>query len=88
MTTLAMPARNVRAIRAALSSLLAAVAVATGHAMRLVGRAFAFAPGIAAACVVSWGAAQIYTPAGWIAGGLFLLAADRQIKLRPGGGDG
>lgn len=31
-------------------------------------------PGLAGAAMVSWGAAMIYTPAGWITGGAFLLA--------------
>jgi hypothetical protein len=44
-------------------------AVLAGHTVRIAHSLI----GLAGAALVSWGAAMIYVPAGWIAGGAFLL---------------
>ena len=41
-----------------------------GHTVRIAN----VLPGLAGAAMVSWGASMIYEPAGWVAGGAFLLA--------------
>lgn len=48
-----------------------------GHTVRIAH----ILPGMAGAAMVSYGAAMIYTPAGVIIGGAFLLLIDRQIAL-------
>ncbi len=52
---------------------LARAATWTGHGVRSV-------PGAGGALLVSYGAWQIYAPAGAIAAGAFLLALDRVIR--------
>jgi len=50
-------------------SLTLHLAALAGHTVRIAHTLF----GAAGACLVSWGAAMIYVPAGWICGGGFLL---------------
>lgn len=57
-------------LRSAIRTLTLQTASFAGHTVRISG----VLPGLAGAAMVSWGAAMIYTPAGWIAGGAFLLA--------------
>jgi hypothetical protein len=41
-------------------------------------------PGLAGAAMVSWGAAMIYTPAGWMLGGVMLCAIGYEVNQRGG----
>jgi hypothetical protein len=78
MATLSLPRR-----RAWASDVLAVLVVTVGKVIGLARRRSNLLPGLAGAALVAWGAAQVYAPAGWILGGVFLLMADRQINLRP-----
>lgn len=63
----------------AIRSLPLYLATLIGHTVRIAN----VLPGLAGAAMVSWGAAMIYTPAGWIAGGIALLAFGREINAIP-----
>lgn len=53
-----------------------------GHTVRIAN----VLPGLAGAAMVSWGAAMIYTPAGWMVGGTALLAFGYEVNSRRGQG--
>jgi hypothetical protein len=86
VTTLTFQRRRTRA-RARGSQVAAALAVAAGRLVGWVQGRLPLLPGLAGAGMVSYGAALVYLPAGVILGGVFLLAADRQIKIGPRGGE-
>lgn len=67
-----------RAIRAAVM----AVATVAGHTVRVYRSVGRYLPGLFGAGFVSWGAAMVYIPAGFIVGGVLLLALDQQIPGR------
>lgn len=54
----------------------ARLALVAGVALRHI--AFT-GPSLGGAVLVSYGLSEIYNPLGWIAGGLFILAADRKL---------
>lgn len=56
-----------------------AVADFAGHTARYAN----VAPALAGFALVSWGAAMIYVPAGWIAGGISLLLIARDVNSGP-----
>lgn len=62
----------------AIRTLTLKTATLAGHTVRIAN----VLPGVAGAAMVSWGAAMIYTPAGWIAGGVFLLGAGFEFNSR------
>ena len=66
------------------AQVLAALVVGTGRLIGYARRRVPLLPGLSGAALVAWGAAQVYTPAGWMAGGVFLLLIDRQIPQRGG----
>jgi len=84
MTTLTLP-RARAAWRERGSQVAAALAVGAGRVIGWARRRSSLLPGLAGAGLASWGTAMAYLPAGVILGGVFLLAMDRQIKIRPGG---
>lgn len=55
------------------------LAAAAGHTVRYAN----VAPALAGFALVSWGAAMIYVPAGWIAGGCSLLLIGRELNAAP-----
>ena len=55
------------------------LAAILGHTVRIAN----VLPGLAGAAMASWGVAMIYTPAGWITGGIALLAFGREINAVP-----
>jgi hypothetical protein len=56
------------------------IATLAGHTVRIAHTLLA----LAGAAIVSWGAAMIYTPAGWILGGGFLLWAASELSSAAG----
>lgn len=54
-----------------------------GHTVRIANSVAPVLPALAGFSLVSWGAAMIYSPAGWITGGLALLAIAREINAAP-----
>lgn len=62
-------------------TLLLLSASITGHTVRI---AHSVVVGLTGAALVSWGAAMIYTPAGWIAGGGFLLWLANDLSAAAG----
>lgn len=52
-----------------------------GHTVRI---AHISVLGLAGAAMFSWGVAMVYTPAGWISGGLFLCAFAYELATRAG----
>lgn len=75
--------RATSAIRTLTRRLTLSLATLTGHTVRIANAAAPVAPALAGFGLVSWGAAMIYTPAGWIAGGLSLLLIGREINQGP-----
>ncbi|WP_037605830.1 hypothetical protein [Streptacidiphilus rugosus] len=70
-----------------LSNLAGGLATAAGHSVRLGRTALRYLPGWAGAALVSVGAWQAWHPAGFITGGVFLLAMDAMIPVRRPGGE-
>lgn len=58
------------------------LAALLGHTVRIAN----VLPGLAGAAMTSWGAAMIYTPAGWMLGGGALLAFGYEVNSRRGRG--
>ena len=56
------------------------LASACGYAVRQARRPARLLPGLAGAVLISWGAAMIYTPAGFLVAGALLLLVDRSIE--------
>lgn len=50
------------------------LATIAGHTVRIANQIGTLLIALAGFSIVSWGVAMIYTPAGWICGGLSLLA--------------
>jgi hypothetical protein len=59
------------------------LAAPAGHTVRIANRLAPVVPALAGFSLVSWGAAMIYTPAGWIAGGLSLLVLGWDLNRAP-----
>lgn len=72
--------RATSAIRTLTRRLALYSATIAGHTVRKAN----VLPGLAGAAMVSWGAAMIYTPVGWMLGGVFLLAFGYEENLRRG----
>lgn len=70
--------------KSAIRTLTLHFATSAGHTVRIANRTAGVLPGLAGAAMVSWGAAMIYTPAGWILGGGFILAAGFENNQRRG----
>ena len=66
-----------RHLLSAIRTIALVLARPAGHTVRIAH----ILPGMAGAAMVSYGAAMIYTPAGVIIGGGFLLLLDRQIAV-------
>lgn len=77
MTTLTLPLRRRG------PEILAALIVGVGHVIGWARPRTRLVPGLAGAAMACYGVAGYDWRAGLILGGLFLLAMDRQIKLRP-----
>jgi hypothetical protein len=78
--------RATSAIRTLTRRLTLYSATIAGHTVRRAN----IAPSLAGFSLVSWGAAMIYVPAGWITGGIALLIIGRELNSvpkppRPGG---
>lgn len=66
--------------KSAIRTLTLHFASLAGHTVRIAN----VLPGLAGAAMVSWGAAMIYTPAGWITGGIALLIFGYEGNSRRG----
>lgn len=67
-------------LSSAMRAITLSVVTFAGHTVRISN----VLPGLAGAAMVSWGAAMIYTPAGYITGGLMLLAIAYEINALKG----
>lgn len=65
-----------RRVRARWPEAAASVIVGFGRVIGVARRAVPLVPGVTGACLMSWGTAMIYRPAGVILGGVFLLVLD------------
>jgi hypothetical protein len=79
VTTLTFPRRQPRGSQAVSNAIVGA-----GRVIGWVRRRSALLPGLAGAGMVSYAAALWHLPAGIAAGGVFLLAMDRQIRISGG----
>jgi hypothetical protein len=66
--------------KSAMRTLTLQFASLAGHTVRIAN----VLPGLAGAAMVSWGAAMIYTPVGWMLGGTSLLYFGYEENLRRG----
>jgi len=71
--------RATSAIRTFTRRLSLSFATVAGHTVRIAN----VAPSLAGFSLVSWGAAMIYVPAGWITGGIALLIIGRELNATP-----
>jgi hypothetical protein len=71
--------RATSAIRTSIRRLTLSLAVLTGHTVRIAN----VFPALAGFAMVSWGAAMVYVPAGWMLGGLSLLWIGSEINAAP-----
>jgi hypothetical protein len=75
--------RATSGIRTLTRRLSLSLATTAGHTVRIANRAAPVLPSLAGFGLVSWGAAMIYTPAGWITGGVSLLILGWDLNRTP-----
>jgi hypothetical protein len=71
--------RQLSAFRTLTRRLGLSLAGLAGHTVRYAN----VAPALAGFALMSWGAAMIYVPAGWICGGASLLLIGRELNAAP-----